>query len=160
MSSAVASLVIGAGSICTRSRGAPMRSNCACTNSSSRAQVDAPFGEGATMTALRALSALMILLAGVAAGLVEGVTRATTPTGRAISTRPRSGSSAMTPTVRTPCEVAQQPERLAVVLADLVLDVADARCRRTASSASSRLRPGSRIAQPAAATSSSTRAWS
>ena len=47
-----------------------------------------PLGLGATMTALRAASALMILLAGVAAGLVEGVTAQTTPTGRAISTSP------------------------------------------------------------------------
>ena len=43
------------------------------------------------MTALPHFSALMMLLAGVAAGLVEGTTAATTPTGRAISVMPRSG---------------------------------------------------------------------
>ena len=42
------------------------------------------------MIALRPFSALMMLFAGVAAGLVDGVIAATTPTGRAISTRPRS----------------------------------------------------------------------
>ena len=54
------------------------------------------------MMALRPLSALMILLAGVAAGLVDGVMAATTPTGRAISMIPRSGNSAITPTERAP----------------------------------------------------------
>jgi hypothetical protein len=77
------------------------------------------------MTALRAFSALMILLAGVAAGLVDGVMapprrpdarsrRCPAPAAR----RRRRRSSRL--------EVAQQAERLAVVLADLVLDVADA----------------------------------
>ena len=78
------------------------------------------------MTALRPLSALMILLAGVAAGLVDGVMAATTPTGRAISMMPRSGYSAITPTDARALQVAQQAERLAMVLADLVVDIADA----------------------------------
>ena len=81
------------------------------------------------MTALRAASALMILLAGVAAGLVEGVTAQTTPTGRAISMMPARfvlGDDADRP---GRLQVAQQPERLAVVLADLVLDEADAGVR-------------------------------
>jgi hypothetical protein len=52
------------------------------------------------MTALRPLIAIIALLAGVAAGLVEGQIAATTPTGFAYWTMPRFGSSAMIPTVR------------------------------------------------------------
>src|SRR3954465_12606870 len=62
------------------------------------AQVDQPLGDGATITAFRPFSALMILLAGVAPGLVDGVTAHTTPTGRAISTMPVDGSCEITPT--------------------------------------------------------------
>ena len=47
--------------------------------------------------ALRPLRALRVLLSGVAMGLVEGVTAPTTPTGRAISTKPCSGSSRIMP---------------------------------------------------------------
>jgi len=45
-------------------------------NSMSFAHVDAPFGEGATITALRAARLLMILFAGVAADQI-GAVRAT-----------------------------------------------------------------------------------
>ena len=103
-----------------------MRSNWAWMNSISRAAVVQPLGDGATITALRPFSALMILLAGVAPGLVDGVIAQTTPTGRAISIRPRAGSSAITPTDFAPCRSRSRPQRLAVVLADLVVDVADA----------------------------------
>ena len=51
---------------------------------------------------------------------------ATTPTGRAISIRPRSRSSAITPTDFAPAQIAQQAHRLAPVLGDLVGDVAEA----------------------------------
>ena len=47
--------------------------------------------------ALRPLRAFRVLLSGVAMGFVEGVTAPTTPTGRAISTSPCSGSSLMIP---------------------------------------------------------------
>ena len=47
--------------------------------------------------ALPDFSALMILLAGVAAGLVEGTTAPTTPIGRAISVTPVAGSSEIIP---------------------------------------------------------------
>ena len=42
------------------------------------------------MIALRPFNALMMLFAGVAAGFVDGVIAATTPTGLAISISPRS----------------------------------------------------------------------
>ena len=80
--------------------------------SSKRALVAQPLGEGATMTALAPLSALMILLAGVAAGLVEGVMAQTTPTGRAISVTPVAASSAMTPTDLAPCKSRKRPSVL------------------------------------------------
>ena len=51
--------------------------------------------------ALRPLSAIIALFTGVAAGLVEGVTAPTTPTGFAYFTSPRSGSSSMMPTLFT-----------------------------------------------------------
>jgi hypothetical protein len=56
-----------------------------------------------------------MLLAGVAAGFVDGVIAATTPTGRAISMRPRT------------VEVAQQAHRLAPILGDLVAHIAKTR---------------------------------
>ena len=86
-------------------------------NSISRAHVLQPFGDGATMTALRPLSALMILLAGVAPGLVDGVTAQTTPTGRAISTMPFAVVDGDHADRLRALQVAQQAERLAMVLA-------------------------------------------
>ncbi len=68
----------------------------------------------------------MILFAGVAPGLVDGVIAQTTPTGRAISIRPRAASSTITPTDFAPARSRSRPERLAVVLAHLVFDAADA----------------------------------
>jgi hypothetical protein len=126
-------------------------------NSISFAQVDAPLGDGATITALRALRLLMILFAGVAAGLVEGVTAQTTPTGRPISMIPRALSSDITPTVFMPRKSLSRPRVLRWFLRTLS-STSPIPVSRTASSARARLRPGSRIAQPAAATSSSTRA--
>ena len=49
----------------------------------SSSQVDAPLGDGEMITALPPLSAIIALLAGVADGLVDGHTAATTPTGLA-----------------------------------------------------------------------------
>ena len=100
------------------------RSSSAWTNSSSSASVDAPFGDGARMIALRPFSALRMLFAGVAPGLVEGVIAATTPTGRAISMRPRSRSCADDADRFRALEIAQQADRLAPVLGDLVRDIA------------------------------------
>src|SRR6187399_62716 len=76
ISSVVSSRVTGAGSCCTSPSGAPTRLSSACTYFSSSAHVLWPLGEGATITALPHFSALMMLLAGVAAGLVEGTTAA------------------------------------------------------------------------------------
>ena len=136
-----------------------MRSNWAWMNETSRWQVPQPLGEGATITALRPLSALMILLAGVAPGLVDGVIAHTTPTGRAISVRPLATSSEITPTDFAPCRSRSRPRVLRWFLRSLSRTL-PMPVSATASSASSRLRPGSMMAQPAAATSSSTRAWS
>ncbi len=78
------------------------------------------------MIALRPFSALMMLLAGVAAGLVDGVIAATTPTGRAISISPRAGSSRDDADRPRALQIAQQADRLAAILGDLVGDVAEA----------------------------------
>ena len=66
-----------------------------------RVVVASPAGEGAMTMALRPLSAIIALLTGVAAGLVDGVTAPTTPTGFAYFTSPSSGSSSMIPTLLT-----------------------------------------------------------
>src|SRR6056297_241352 len=71
-----------------------------------------PEGEGAMMTAFRLLRANMALLTGVAVGLVEGVTAATTPTGLAYLTMPFLGSSSITPTLRTLLRSRRQPKVL------------------------------------------------
>ena len=60
-------------------------------------------GCGEMMIALRAFSAASALTGGVASGPVVGISAAITPTGLAILTMPRSGSSSITPTVFTPC---------------------------------------------------------
>ena len=135
-----------------------MRSNWAWMNSISRAAVLHPFGDGATMTALRPFSALMILLAGVAPGLVDGVIAQTTPTGRAISTRPFSGYSAITPTDFAPRRSRSRPSVFRWFLRTLS-SMSPMPVAATASSASSRFRFGSTIAHPAAVTTRSTRSW-
>ncbi len=56
------------------------------------------WAKGAMITALRPFKAIITLLAGVAAGLVDGVTAPTTPTGLAISVIPFSPSTLITPT--------------------------------------------------------------
>ena len=61
-------------------------------------QVEAPFGDGAKITALRPFNAIITLLAGVAPGLVDGQIAPTTPTGLAISIKPFSSSTLITPT--------------------------------------------------------------
>ena len=57
-------------------------------------------GCGLKMTALRVLMAMMHLNSTVDVGLVMGVMEKMTPIGSATSTRLRSGSSRMMPTVR------------------------------------------------------------
>jgi hypothetical protein len=56
-------------------------------------------GWAANTIALRPASAHSALTGGVASGPVVGTRPATTPTGLAILTRPRSGSTSTTPTV-------------------------------------------------------------
>ena len=76
-------------------------------------------------TALRALIAIIALLTGVAAGLVDGVSAATTPIGLAYLTMPLALSSSMMPTDLARKQIAQGAEGLALVLDDLVGDVAE-----------------------------------
>ncbi len=97
-----------------------------------------------------------MLFAGVAPGLVDGVIAATTPTGRAISVRPRAGSAPMTPTDFAPRRSRSRPIVLRRFLA-ILSATSPSPVSRTAISASARLRPGSTIAQAAAVTASSTR---
>jgi hypothetical protein len=66
-------------------------------------------GDGERITALPPLSAIIVLFAGVAAGLVEGHTAATTPTGLAYSVMPSAVSSPMTPTDFAPVRSRKVP---------------------------------------------------
>ena len=52
------------------------------------------------MSAFRVLAAMMHLKSTVAVGLVMGVSEKISPIGSAISTKPRSGNSRMSPTLR------------------------------------------------------------
>ena len=99
MSAWVSALSTGAGSTCTRSAGAPIFCSSARISATVRVVVARPAGEGAMTMALRPLSAIIALFTGVAAGLVDGVTAPTTPTGFAYFTSPSSGRSSMMPTV-------------------------------------------------------------
>ena len=110
------------------------------------------------MTALPHFSALMMLLAGVAAGLVDGTTAATTPTGRAISVMPRSGYSAMTPVDFAPWRSRSSPSVLRWFFSTLSATTPRP-VSFTASSASARLCSGFMIAQPAAIAASSSCSW-
>src|SRR6187200_3416631 len=85
----------------------------------SSSPVEAPFGDGEMITALRPLSAISALLAGVADGFVDGQTAATTPIGLAYSVMPSSGSSAMTPTDGAPDRSRSVPSVLRRFLATL-----------------------------------------
>ena len=96
------------------------------------------------MIAFRPLTASIDLLTGVAAGFVEGQTAATTPTGLAYLTSPRSGSSSMIPTVlalsrRRSRSVPKVLRRFLVILSSTLPSPVS----RTAISASSRARSGS-----------------
>mmetsp|Transcript_7017 Transcript_7017/g.22223 ORF Transcript_7017/g.22223 Transcript_7017/m.22223 type:complete len:257 (+) Transcript_7017:787-1557(+) len=82
----------------TRSAGAPIRSSAPRISSTMSALVFCARGCGAMMMELRPLTAAMDLMTGVASGLVEGDSAPITPTGLAILTTPRSGSSSITPT--------------------------------------------------------------
>ena len=61
------------------------------------------------MIPLRPLRALIVLLKGVATGLVDGTTAPTIPTGRAISIKPFSGYFAITPTLGAPRKSCNNP---------------------------------------------------
>ena len=79
------------------------------------------------ITALPPFSAIIALLTGVAAGLVEGVIAATTPMGFPYLTRPSSGSSSITPVVLTRNRSRSVPKVLRWFLVTLILDIAEAR---------------------------------
>ena len=101
--------------------------------------MDAPFGDGARMIAFLPLSALRMLFAGVAPGLVDGVIAATMPTGRAISVRPRAGSAWITPTDFAPRRSRSRPIVLRRFFA-ILSATSPSPVSRTAISASARLR--------------------
>lgn len=92
----------------------------------SRSQQATPLGDGDRMMALPPFSALMMLLAGVAAGLVEGDDRPDQ------ADRPHDGRDTGLGVIGHDTEgpgvadVAKQAEGLPVVLGDLVLDIAKA----------------------------------
>ena len=109
----------GLGRICTRSSGAPTRTNSARISSTVAFVVFQPDGDGAMITALPPLTAIIALLTGVAAGLVDGVTAPTTPTGLAYFTSPFSGISSITPFVLTRIKSRSAPKVLRVFLITL-----------------------------------------
>ena len=83
ISSSVSARSTGLGTTWTRSGGAPTFSSSARARRTASAVVFQPLGDGAMTMALPPLTAIMALLIGVAAGLVDGVMAATTPTGLA-----------------------------------------------------------------------------
>ena len=87
----------GAGRICTRSSGAPILASSRRISATVAKVASNAAGEGAMTMALPPFTAIMALFTGVADGLVAGVMAATTPTGLAYFTRPRSGISSITP---------------------------------------------------------------
>ena len=115
-------------------------------------------GDGAMITALPPLSAIIALLAGVADGLVDGHTAATTPTGLAISVIPVAGSSEMTPTDLAP----RRSSRVPIVLRVFFATLSSKRPRpvvSTARRASATARSGSQHAHATAVTASSISSW-
>ena len=133
----VNALSTGGGRIWTRSSGWPaLRSSCRIRRTVSIV-VFWPAGDGAMMTALPPFKAIMDLLTGVAAGLVDGQTAPTTPTGLPYFTIPRSGRSSITPTVRTRIRSRRVPKVLRVFLIAL-LSTLPRPVSSTASSASIR----------------------
>ena len=133
----VMALSTGGGRTWTRSSGWPALRSSARIRRTVSAVVRWPAGDGATITALPPLSAIMALLTGVAAGLVDGQTAPTTPTGLPYFTRPRSGSSSIAPTVLTRIRSRRVPNVLRVFLTTL-LSTLPRPVSSTASSASIR----------------------
>ena len=82
-----------------RSAGAPTCRHPLRMTSTTAADVFLVLGWGAMMIALRAFSAPSALTGGVASGPVVGMRAAMTPTGLAILTKPRAGSSSTMPQV-------------------------------------------------------------
>lgn len=125
------------------------------------AQVEAPLGEGAMMTALRPFRAIITLLAGVAAGLMDGVTAPTTPTGLAICVIPFPSSTPMTP---TDLAVGSRRSRNVPSVLRWFLTTLSSTfpspVSSTATRASSSARSCSMIAHATAWTTSFTRSWS
>src|SRR5579862_1640181 len=97
----------------------------ACTYSSSSARVDWPFGDGASTIALRPLSALMMLFAGVAEGFVGGRVRGDDAHRPHDLDQSTFGILAQNAYRLRALQVAQETNRLATILRDLVRDVAD-----------------------------------
>jgi hypothetical protein len=149
----------GCGRICTRSVGAPTFSSAPRISSTVALVLLQPAGEGAITIALAPLSAIMVLLTGVAAGLVDGVIAATTPTGLPYLMTPCPVSFSMTPTVRTRIRSRNAPKVLRwfliILSATLPIPVS-----LTESSARCLAFSGLYNDQATAVTISSTRAWS
>ena len=102
------------------------------------------------MMALRPLMAIIALFTGVAPGLVEGVTAATTPIGLAYLTMPRAASSSMMPTVFTRSRSRNVPNVLRCFL--MILSGTLPRpVSATAISATARARSARRATRPAPA---------
>ena len=101
----------------------------------------------------------MTLFVGVAAGLVEGTTAPTTPTGRANSVTPVSGSSLTTPVVATPAISRSKPSVLRWFLR-ILSGTRPSPVASTAICESAAFLSGSIKAQAAAKAARSSKAWS
>ena len=84
----VSSFVTSQSKVCIKFSGAPTFFNSMLIKTNKSIKTFEPAGDGETIIEFLVFSALIILFIGVAAGLVEGVTAATTPTGFAISIIP------------------------------------------------------------------------
>lgn len=91
----------GVSTTCTRSAGAPTCEQAPRISCTTASVVFCARGWPEITMALRHFSANSAFTGGVASGPVAGISAATTPTGLAILTNPRDGSSSTTPTVAT-----------------------------------------------------------
>ena len=82
--------MISQSKVCIKFLGAPTLFNSIFIKTSKSIKTLDPAGDGDTIIEFLVFNALMMLFIGVAAGLVEGVTAAITPTGFAISIIPFS----------------------------------------------------------------------
>ncbi len=91
---------VGSGITCSASGGSPAASPASWRISIERSAQRAARADGRNSIALRVLMPTIDLKSAVEVGLVIGSSASTTPIGSATSSMPRSGSVAMTPTVR------------------------------------------------------------